>query len=142
MILTDNQIEYIEANLKFYGVASEALREDLLDHICTFIEKSDGSDFETVYQQALQRFGGYSVLAGLQKETHCQLYEKQNIRRKRGIYFSGFLAAFLLSTGVLFKLFHWPFAGIILFLGFIAMNIILLPLFFFQRYKNAIQKIN
>ncbi|WP_245594742.1 hypothetical protein [Flavobacterium limnosediminis] len=140
MILTDNQIEYIEANLKFYGVASEALREDLLDHICTFIETGDFTDFETAYRGALQRFGGYSALGSLQKETHYQLYEKKNIRRKRVVYFSGFLAAFLLSTGVLFKLFHWPFAGIILFSGFIALNLILLPVLFYERYKNAIQK--
>ena len=48
----------------------------------------------------------------------------------------GFLASFMISTGVLFKMFHWPSAGIILFAGFLVLNFGFLPLFFFNKKKK------
>ncbi len=45
----------------------------------------------------------------------------------------GFLATFMLSTGIMFKIFHWPYAGIILFSGFIILNLGFLPIYFFRR---------
>jgi hypothetical protein len=48
-----------------------------------------------------------------------------------------FLATFMLSTGILFKVFLWPFAGIILFSGFLILNFGFLPLFFFNK-KNKL----
>lgn len=48
----------------------------------------------------------------------------------------GFLSSFMLSTGIMFKIMHWPFAGIILFCGFLLLNLGFLPLFFFRKKKN------
>ena len=70
MILKDIHIEFIENNLKLYGVKSKDLREDLLDHICTYIETSDSQDFDSLYQEALQKFGGYTSFQNLQLETN------------------------------------------------------------------------
>ena len=49
----------------------------------------------------------------------------------------GFIATFMLSTGIMFKIMHWPFAGIILFSGFIVLNFGFLPLYFFGRKKET-----
>ena len=48
----------------------------------------------------------------------------------------GFLSTFALSTGMMFKIFHWPYAGIIMFIGFFLLNFGFLPLFFIQRNKR------
>ena len=48
----------------------------------------------------------------------------------------GFLASFMISTGILFKVFHWPYAGIILFAGFLILNFGFLPFFFFNKKKK------
>ena len=48
----------------------------------------------------------------------------------------GFLASFMISTGVLFKIFHWPYAGVILFAGFLIFNLGFLPLYFFYKKKQ------
>jgi len=32
---------------------------------------------------------------------------------------------------------HWPWAGIIMFLGFLLLNFGFLPVYFFQKYKAA-----
>lgn len=138
MILNEEQINYIAENLSFYGIKSEGLKEDLLDHICTEIENSSQTDFSIAYQKAIKKFGGYNSLERLQEKTFNSLHLKKTQNRRKLVYLFAFFVAFTMSTGALFKLFHWPFAGIILFTGFITMNFILLPLFFIDRYKRKI----
>ncbi|KGO86537.1 hypothetical protein Q765_09925 [Flavobacterium rivuli WB 3.3-2 = DSM 21788] len=60
---------------------------------------------------------------------------------QKTIYISGFVAGFCLSTGSLFKIMHWPFASILLLLGFIILNVLFMPLFFYHKYKTADKKI-
>jgi hypothetical protein len=54
---------------------------------------------------------------------------------KKSIYLIAFITTFTFSTGVMFELFHWPFSGIIMFVGFLLLNFVLLPTFFYQKYK-------
>jgi hypothetical protein len=49
----------------------------------------------------------------------------------------GFLTCFLVSTGVMFELFHWPYSGKIMFSGFLLLNFGFLPVFFYQKYKSV-----
>lgn len=56
---------------------------------------------------------------------------------KRTVNLLGFLASFMLSTGILFKIMHWPYAGIIIFSGFLLLNFGFLPTFFYQRYTQS-----
>lgn len=140
MILTEEQIEYISTNLEFYGIASEELRNDVLDHICTHIETGNFEDFETAYKDALQKFGGYSAMGTIQRETYLMVTFKKNLRRQKLVYLSGFIALSLMCIGILFKLFHWPGANILLFCGFLMLAFGFLPLFFYQRYKQYYKK--
>lgn len=50
----------------------------------------------------------------------------------------GFLAVFAITTGMLFKIMHWPWAGIILVTGVLLLNVGFLPMYFFDRYKKAV----
>ena len=61
---------------------------------------------------------------------------------KRTVYLSGFIASFLVSTGVMFKIMHWPYAGMILFSGFTILNFVFLPTFFYYKYKNSSKILN
>lgn len=79
MKLLEKQIEFIDNSLAFYGVKNEELREDLVDHICTYIENNDSEDFNGLYQQALQKFGGYASFQNLQLETNHQKLAKEII---------------------------------------------------------------
>jgi hypothetical protein len=49
----------------------------------------------------------------------------------------GFLACFLISSGTLFKIMHWPSASIMLVLGFVFLNFGVLPAYFYSKYKQA-----
>jgi len=55
---------------------------------------------------------------------------------KKSVYVLGFIAAFILSTSFLFKMMHWPFANILMFTGFIILNLGFLPTLFFKLYKQ------
>ncbi|MEL0644581.1 hypothetical protein V6251_09325 [Olleya sp. Ti.3.14] len=55
---------------------------------------------------------------------------------KKSVYVLGFLALFTLSTASLFKIMHWPYAGILIFLGFLLFNFGFLPTLFYKLYKK------
>lgn len=50
----------------------------------------------------------------------------------------GFLALFCTFTGLLFKMMHWPGAGVSLVVGVLLLNVGFLPMFFYDRYKRSI----
>ncbi|MCH2194374.1 hypothetical protein [Kordia sp.] len=55
---------------------------------------------------------------------------------KNAVYVLGFLAFFTLSTGIMFEFFHWPFAAILMMLGFVLFNFGFLPTLFYKLYKT------
>ena len=140
MTLTDSQIQFIENNLKLYGIKNNELREDLLDHICTYIESNNSQDFDLLYQEALQKFGGYSSFQNLQLETSLQKFAQQTIRLKRALHIVSAISILLTLNGLLFKMMHWPYATILLFSGAIIFIFIVIPIFFYDRYKSSIYK--
>ncbi len=68
MILTEQQINYIDKNLELYGLKNQTLKEDILDHICTYIENTDETNFDIAYQNAINQFGGYLNINQTQKK--------------------------------------------------------------------------
>ncbi|WP_348676560.1 hypothetical protein [Flavobacterium coralii] len=140
MILTDEQIDYIATNLQFYGVSQGELKDDLLDHICTYIETGQFNDFETAYKAALQQFGGHHAFSSIQRETFMEVHLKNYLKRKKVTYIAVFVTVLLFISGAVFKIFHWPGAMILLFFSFISLALFLLPVYLVQRYKNAERK--
>ncbi|WP_299251325.1 hypothetical protein [uncultured Lacinutrix sp.] len=136
MILTDQQIDYIQTNLELYGLKNKALKEDILDHICTYIEHTEHSNFDKAYKNAIQQFGGYLNINQIERETNAQLYFKSAKNRKRLLSISELLAAILVTTGCLFKIMHWPYASTIIFAGFAFLIAIPLPLYFYNKHKE------
>lgn len=55
---------------------------------------------------------------------------------KNAVYLLGFLAFFTLSTGIMFEFFHWPFAAVLMMLGFVLLNLGFLPTLFYKLYKT------
>lgn len=140
MTLTEEQIDYIATNLEFYGITSEELRDDILDHVCTHIETGSHDDFDIAYKEALQKFGGYAAMSKLEKDTYMLVTFKSSIRRQKLIYLLGFLATFTALLGFLFKIMHWPAASILIFTGLLIFLFGYLPFYFYQRYKLFYKK--
>ena len=140
MILTDNQIDSISCDLDVLGIKSNELKEDILDHICTDIEAVDGNNFKEAYNAIILKFGGEKAIEQIQRDTDFLLNYKRTIRLKRAVYIIGFITSFLMSTGIMFKIMDWPFAGMILLSAFVLLNFVLLPIFFYERYTAINEK--
>ncbi|WP_298901340.1 hypothetical protein [uncultured Psychroserpens sp.] len=140
MILSDQQIEFIENSLKLYGVKSQGLREDLLDHMCSYIESKTSGDFESLYQEALQKFGGYANFQRLQLETNYQKYEKNIMVFNRLKFSVGSIASLLLVVSLLFKMMHWPYANVMMISAVLIFAFIMIPIHFYVRFKKSIHK--
>lgn len=140
MILTEEQIEYIATNLKFYGIASDELRADVLDHICTQIETADHDDFDAAYNSAIQQFGGYQAIGTMERDRYLMVSLKSSLWRQKLINIFGCISACMACIGILFKFMHWPGANITFMLGCMLFIVAFLPLFFYHRYKNYYKK--
>ena len=140
MILTDQHIEFIENNLNLYGLKSTDLREDLLDHICTYIETNESQDFDSLYQEALQKFGGYTSFQNLQLETNMQKFAQQIININKLKFSFGFLVILLLVMSLVFKMMQWPYANAWLLGAILVSVLVILPIHLYARYKKSILK--
>lgn len=136
MEISDQQIDFIQRDLELRGITMSELNESLIDHICCAIENSVHRNFKEAYLDAIQTFGAAKI-PFIQKQTKLLLITKNSIIMKKTFYILGFLAAFLTSTGVLFKMMHWPGAGMILVSGIALFNFGVLPMYFIDRYKQA-----
>jgi len=138
MELTLAQIEFIQQDIHTKGISFDDLSDSLLDHICCIIEQDPTTDFDTAYNKSLLAFGE-NGLKNIQDQTIFLLILKRKIIMKKTMYLIGYIALFLSTTGLLFKLQHWPGAAIILTLGIALLNFGFLPMYFYDRYKKAIR---
>ena len=140
MKLQEKHIDFIENSLKLYGVKSEALREDLIDHICTHIEAQDSEDFNALYQEALQKFGGYSSFQDLQLETNLQKFAQEVILLSKLKFSASCIVLLLFVLSFIFKIMHWPYANTIMIAGLLVAVLVLVPIHFYTKYKSSIHK--
>jgi hypothetical protein len=120
--LSDAQVDIILNRIAADGTMNVGLQNGLLDHYCCFIEESmnRGIDFETAYNEAFQAItpnGMYEI----QEELFFLLTFKKQTNMKRITYGLGFLASFCISSGLLFKLMHWPGSTPLMLIGFAAL---------------------
>lgn len=140
MQLLEKHITFIENSLTLYGVASKDLREDLVDHICTYIENEDSDDFNMLYQKALQKFGGYDSFQNLQLETNYQKFAQQITTINKVKFSVGFLVILLLVMSLVFQMMQWPYANAWLLSAILIAVLVILPTHLYARYKKSILK--
>ena len=130
--LTDLQVELIRGNIRQNGIEMTDLEDDLLDHICCALEEelNVNSSFESAYSKikSLVCPNGYREI---QEETTQLLTLKFNKMRKT-MNILGIIGSALLLVGSIFKLQHWPGAGVSLVLGGAILVLGYLP---FMRYR-------
>lgn len=137
MELTEKQIEMIRYDLTQRGITLKDLSDSLVDHICCALEEEQESDFDTAWPQVIACFGPESFQE-IELLTIYQLTLKNLNAMKKLMYLFLYFAVILFTTGLLFKLQHWPFASIMLILSVLLFNFGFLPIFFYGKYKAAI----
>jgi hypothetical protein len=140
MELLEKHITFIEHSLSLYGVENKDLRDDLVDHICTYIENENSDDFNKLYQNALQKFGGYASFQNLQLETNYQKFAKQIITINKVKFSFGFMVILLLVMSLVFQMMQWPYANAWLLSAIVISVLVILPIHFYAQYKKSILK--
>jgi hypothetical protein len=140
--LSDENIDFIANEISNSKIISTELKEDLTDHFCCLIEDEmkRGSDFNEAYDKAY-RYISPDGFDEIQQETVFLLTKKKIKAMKKTIYLSSFITVFGFSAGTLFKIMHWPFAGIIILLSSMVLILALLPSLFIHQYKKEVSKV-
>jgi len=139
--LTEEQIDLIADDIRLRGVFTQSLQEDLLDHICCFIEEQpdDERPFEEIYRLALDAFG-QSGLQGVQDETLYLINRPYLTKMKKIAFFTAGLSSFTLIAGALFKIQHWPGANLMLVAGILVLAFFFIPYFFYVQFTEQTEK--
>ena len=136
--LTDEQIAFIENDIRVRGITSPDLSIDLVDHICCLIEDrlDEYNDFGRVYQETLLLFGDKG-LKEIQDETNRLLTFKNYYIMDKTMKISGYISSLMILFGAFFKLQHWPGANAILIFGTFLLTVLFLPLLFILKFKST-----
>lgn len=136
--ISDQQIDYILDDISARGVKMESLQQNLLDHVCCIIEQNleaDG-DFELFYQTAIQQF--YKTqLSEIEEETILLLTFKNYYTMRKTMFITGAISTAAFVIGSFLKIMHLPGANVLLFLGFISISFLFLPLLFILKSREA-----
>ena len=136
MELTEEQIAFIRKDIQSRGITMTELADSLVDHVCCAMEHHSDDDFQEVYHKVLDDFGD-GPLHRIQQETMLLLILKREATMKKTMYVLGYIALMLTTTGLLFKIMHWPGASVMLVLGIAMLNFGFLPIYFIGRYRQA-----
>lgn len=135
--LSDEQIDFILADIRARGVEMEDLQNNLLDHICCIIERDlqPDIDFETFYRKTIRSFYK-DTLWEIEEETISLLTFKNFYTMKKLMILSGAVSAFSLAVGIWFKFMSWPGATLFVCVGMLCGSLLFLPLLFTLKAKE------
>ncbi len=142
MKISEAQEEAIRKRVTAHKFQVPGLAEDLIDHIYCYLHEhgKEKRDFETQLEEAIQLLSPEG-LERIEEETIYLLNFKKMIFMKRFIFIIGLISTMAFSSGVVFKLFHWPGANFLLGAGSLVALLVYLPLWTIDRYKyRMVQK--
>ena len=135
--LQDKEIELISTDIEQQGLTFIPLKNELLDHICCQIEldMDNGMTFNEAYRKVKASIGRKRIRQ-VQDET-LTLINKKYRRMKRTMYALGVASPIMLLAAAVFKINHWPGAGILISFALFITGIIFLPVFVMVRIRNT-----
>ena len=125
--LSLDNIERISRDVRRQGITFSHLLEDLTDHICCDVENEmeNGLTFLEAYRRVKQKMHPRR-LKEIQEETLYSVDSKYRIM-KNTMKISGVAGTILFGFAALFKIQHWPGAGIMLSLGALILAFVFMP---------------
>jgi hypothetical protein len=142
--LNHKQVDVIYDLVLDHGVSYRELQMDIVDHLCCMVEQKmdSGSDFRESLTLSTKEFG-IQTLPEIQEATLYLLTLKlRKMKKATGIL--GIISSALIMGGVVFKINHFPGAGVMLVLGLALISVVVLPLFAFieiNKQSSQLQKI-
>jgi len=135
--LGEQEIEQISLDIDQQGLTFTPLKNELLDHICCQVEEEmeHGMTFNGAYRK-VQEAMGKKRIRQIQDETLTFISKKYR-RMKRTMYALGVAAPIILISAAIFKIFHWPGAGMLITVALIITGIFFLPVFVMVRIRDT-----
>jgi hypothetical protein len=126
--LSQNEVALISKTVRTQGITYSHLPDDLIDHICCDIENlmQQGSSFTEAFATVRQQMGSPRRLREIQEETLYAVDTKYR-NMKTTMKIAGITGTILFGFASLFKIMHWPLAGILMVLGALTLALIFMP---------------
>lgn len=125
--LSYNDLERISRDIRKEEITFSHLLDELIDHVCCEVEyeMSTGLSFKEAYNMVRQKIGPRR-LKEIQEETLYAIDSKYR-KMKTTMKISGIAGTVMLGFASLFKIQHWPGAGILMTLGAFTLAFIFMP---------------
>lgn len=135
-LLDNHQVRIIESDVEKARITINHLSQELTDHICCEVESLmiGGKSFDEAYHMVKEQTG-IKVLQEIQDNT-LYLTNAKYALMKTTMKVTGNIALALLALGTVFKIFHWPGAGVSLVLGFFLLCLVFFPAAVFLRQRD------
>jgi hypothetical protein len=125
--LSINHIDQISRDIRSQDITFSHLPEDLIDHVCCDVENEmqEGLDFTDAYLKVKKKMGSRR-LKEIQEETLYAVDTKYRYM-KNTMKISGVTGSIMLGFAAIFKIQHFPGAGILMTLGAFLLAFVFLP---------------
>jgi hypothetical protein len=125
--LSLHHIDQISRDISRQEIIFSHLLEDLIDHVCCDVENEmqNGLSFTEAYHRVKQRMGSRR-LKEIQEETLYAIDTKYRFM-KNTMKISGVAGTIMFGFAALFKIQHWPGAGVMMTLGAMILAFGFLP---------------
>ncbi len=126
--LTPREIDIISNSVRAHGITFSHLPDDLIDHLCCDVENlmHQGISFTDAFAAVRRNMGSYRRLREIQEETLFAVDIKYR-KMKTTMKISGITGTILFGLASLFKIMHWPLAGVMMVLGAITLTLVFMP---------------
>lgn len=125
--LSLQEIEQISRDISRQEISFSHLSDELIDHVCCDVENEmlAGLTFSEAYEKVRLRIGP-DRFREIQKDTlYAVDFKYRNMRNTMKI--SGIAGTVLFGIAALFKIQHWPLAGLMMTLGAFILTFVFLP---------------
>ncbi len=125
--LSLHNIDRIARDVRKENIIFPHLSDELIDHLCCDVEQemTGGLDFTDAYRKVKGKMG-YRRLKEIQEETLFAVDTKYR-NMKKTMKISAIAGTIMLGFAALFKIMHWPGAGIMLTLGAFILAFAFMP---------------
>lgn len=136
MMLTEQQLDFLEAQIKERGITDPDLADSLLDHFCCVIEfeMEQGINFEDAWRKAYLQVCPDGLEEINREVLHINAHQKHHIMKKF-VFILGFVSALIFTVGYFFKILSWPTANFNMVLGSSLFSLGFLPMYFLLKYR-------
>lgn len=126
--LTPREVDIISNAVRAQGIIFSHLPDDLIDHLCCDVEHmmQQGSAFTDAFAAVRRKMGSYRRLREIQEETLFAVDTKYR-KMKTTMKISGIAGTILFGLASLFRIMHWPLAGIMFVLGALTLTLVFMP---------------